>query len=214
VIVVERDLRLLAWINGWGAVSVSQIALWLAVDFSTAARRVRKLIEAGLLLRLAAGGLGVQPVALTARGCAIANDSLAPLPGIRIATWRHDSLMVDLEPRILRRFPDAVVHPDRRIRANRALSGATQSHVPDAELERGAGRRPLAFELELSMKAPRRVQAIIDGYAADRTYEAVFYLTTDERVARHVRRFTGGLEDIVKVQLLRPSRASNGENES
>jgi DNA-binding Lrp family transcriptional regulator len=213
VIIVERDLRLLAWINGWGAVSVLQIALWLAVDFSTAARRVRKLVAAGLLLRLGAGGLGVQPVALTARGCAIANDSLAPLAGIRIATWRHDSLMVDLEPRILRRFPDAVVHPDRRIRANRALSGAPQGHVPDAELER-AGRRPLAFELELSMKAPRRVQAIIDGYASDNTYEAVFYLTTDERVARHVRRFTRGLEDVIKVQVLRPPRATNEESGS
>jgi hypothetical protein len=215
VIIVERDLRLLVWINGWGAVSVLQIALWLAVDFSTAARRVRKLVEAGVLRRLVAEGLGLQPVALTERGCAIANDSLVPLAGIRMGTWRHDSMMVDLEPRILRRFPDAVVCPDRRIRANRALSGAPQHHVPDAEAQR-VGRRPIAFELELSMKAPRRVQAIVDAYATSQKYEVVYYLSTDERVVRHVARFAVGFERFIKISLIRipHPRPSDGGGEA
>jgi hypothetical protein len=210
MIITERDLRLLRWVNGWGAVTVAQVAVWLLVDFSTAARRVRKLIEGGFLRRLPVSGLTVQPVAMTKLGCEAANDPLRPLAGIRVATWPHDSKMVDLEARILQRFPDGVLHPDRRIRSNRKLEGSSFRHVPDAELER-AGSRPIAIELELSKKAPDRLQAIIDGYVTDRTYVAVFYLSDDEDVARYVSRFTEGLRDFVKVQLVRPHSQTHKE---
>jgi len=195
MIITERDLRLLKWINAWGAITMTQIASWLGVDFSTAARRIRKLVAAGLLCRLDASGLSVQPIALTQKGCAVASDPLRPLAGIRIATWQHDTMMVDLEPRILRRFSDSVVVPDRRIRLNRALEGTSRRHVPDAIVERSRGG-PVAFELELSPKNSVRLQAIIDAYAADREFEAVLYLVPDERMAKHVARFARGLDHI------------------
>jgi hypothetical protein len=87
------------------------------------------------------------------------------LAGIRIATWQHDTMMVDLEPRILRRFSDGVLVPERRIRLNRALDGTSRRHVPDAIIERSR-QRPLAFELELSPKTPVRLQGILDSDAA------------------------------------------------
>lgn len=200
MIITERDLRLLRWVNGWGAVTVVQIAIWLGVDFSTGARRVRKLIATGLLCRLPASGLQQRPIAVTKLGCQVSGDPLQPLGGFRLATWDHDSKMVNLEGRILRRFSDAILHPDRRIRSRRTLAGASRSHVPDAELER-ADRRPIAIELELSEKPPGILQAIIDAYAIDRSYSHVIYLVETERLAAYVRRFATNL-DFIRVVLI------------
>ena len=199
-VITDRDIRIFKWVNGWGAVTVELLAAWLGVDFSTAARRVRKLIEAGFLRRIEVLGLRERPIALTEEGQRAAKDELTPLSGVRLGTWNHDCQMCALEPQILRWFPNGVLHPDRRIRINRALRGSTTSHVPDAELHRAVGA-PIAFELELSPKAPDRIQAIIDGYVTS-DYAAVVYLIPDERMERYLRRFTDGLEHRVKVQPL------------
>jgi len=204
MIITDRDLRLLRWVNGWGAVTVAQIAVWMSADFSTAARRVRKLLEGKFLRRLPVNGLAVQPISMTRLGCEVASDPLWPLAGIRVATWPHDSAMVDLEARILGRYAGGILNPDRRIRSNRKLAGAPYSHVPDAEIER-VGRRPIAIELELSKKAPDRLQAIVDGYVTGGTYAGVFYLADNEDVARYVRRFTHGIENIIRVAVIRTS---------
>jgi hypothetical protein len=209
--ITNRDLRLFWWVNGWGAVTVELIAVWMGVDFSTAARRVRKLIAGGFLRRIEVVGLREQAVVVTEDGRRAANDPLAPLPGVRLSTWQHDCQMCAFEPRILRGGPDGVLHPERRIRSNRALAGAPSGHVPDAELERARGGA-IAFEWELSPKAPQKIQAILDGYATSQ-YAAVYYLVPDERMARYVRRFTGGLEDLIKVQLINTSPNSGQARE-
>lgn len=202
--ITDRDLRLFWWVNGWGAVTVELIAVWMGVDFSTAARRVRKLVEAGFLRRIEVVGLRQEPIALTEEGRRAASDPLRPLAGIRLSTWRHDSLMCTIEPWILERAPSGVLHPERRIRANRTEVGAPTGHVPDAELEMAAGRT-FAFELELSAKAAHRIQAIVDGYATSQ-YAAIYYLVPDQRMARYVRRFTDGL-DLIKVRPIPPVTA-------
>ena len=84
--VTDRDVVMIKWLNGHNGVTVSQIAHWLKTDYSTAARRVRKLEDAGLVRRLQDAVLGVQPIAATARGCAVAGDPLPALSGVRVAT--------------------------------------------------------------------------------------------------------------------------------
>lgn len=217
MILTKRDVRMLFWLNGWGAVTVEQIAAWMGgVLFSTAARRVRKLCDAGLLRRIEVVGLREQPIGLTEAGRRVARDPLEPLPGVRLATWHHDQTMCSMEARILRHYPASVVNPERRIRANRLIAGAPTMHLPDAEVQR-AGAPPIGFELELSPKGKARIQEIVDTYATSRRYASVVYLVPDQRMARYVRRFTdahGKLFDIrlinVPSALDRPGGAING----
>ncbi|QUS40605.1 MarR family transcriptional regulator [Tardiphaga alba] len=201
MIVTKRDIDVLPWVNGWGGVTVEQIAKRWGVDFSTAARRVRKLIEAGLLQRHYVNGLSIQPIGVTQEGCTIAGDTLRPLPGIRLATWRHDSMAVDLERRVFAMFGKGTLNPDRRIRENLRVQGIESSHIPDIEFVPVQGR-PIAIELELSMKAPARLQAIIDAYGTGKLYAEVCYLVPDVRMGRYVRRFIDRHEDKVRVVLI------------
>lgn len=199
--ITDRDLRLLWWVNSWGAVTVELITAWLGVDFSTAARRVRKLIATGVLRRIEIVGLREPAIAVTEEGRRIANDPLRPLQGIRLSTWQHDCMVCTLEPRLLKLFSNSVLHPDRRIRCNRALAGLPPGHVPDAELHRAAGGR-IAIEIELSPKAPALIRAIVDGYEDSQEYVQVFYVVPDEDMRSYVRRFADGVDDRVRVGLI------------
>lgn len=207
-----RDLEFFRWLNGWGAVTVELATLWFEAQFSTVARRIRKLVDAGFLERIEVAGLRGKLIVLTEEGRRAANDELAPLEGIRLSTWQHDASMCAFEPRIKRRFPDGVVHPERRIRSNRRLAGVQSGHVPDAEVERPAGR-PIAFELELSKKAPSRIQAIVDSYVTSQEYARVFYLVPNASMDKYVRRFTEGLDHLIKVVPIKVTPGNGGAYE-
>jgi hypothetical protein len=200
-VLTPRDLKFFWWLNGWGAVTVAMAAVWFEAQFSTVARRIRKLIEAGFLEQIEVAGLREKPIVLTEEGMRAARDELVPLAGIRLSTWQHDSLMCALEPRIKRRYPDGVVHPDRRIRCNRRLAGVQAGHVPDVELERPTGGA-IAFELELSRKAPGRIRAIVDSYASPQQYARVYYLVPDASMAKYVSSFTDDHKDLIKVRTI------------
>ncbi|OYU91951.1 MAG: hypothetical protein CFE29_03645 [Bradyrhizobiaceae bacterium PARB1] len=202
MIVTDRDLRLLLWLNGWGWATLEQIATWLGIDFSTAARRVRKLIEAGLIKRIKIDGLTLNPIAVTRAGCQLVGDDLPPLSGVRVGALHHDAMMVDLEQVILRQRPTGLIRPERRIRSLRGNIGEVGRHTPDAELHE-PGRLPIAFELELSRKTPKRIQGIIDQYATSQEYSAVFYVVTSESMSDYVLRFTEGMSDLIKVRMYR-----------
>ena len=79
----ERDQRLIKWVNSCGYVSVVQVAAFLGVDFSTAARRIRILREAGLLARECLPLSSVSLLVPTRLGVTVAEDDLAPIAGIR-----------------------------------------------------------------------------------------------------------------------------------
>ena len=186
--ITARDILLIFWINGFGAATLVQIAAWMRVDSSTAARRIRKLVDAGLLRQLAVPLLVSPPFAATRAGCALARDPLAPLSGIRVGTWRHDSFLVDIERDLESHF-HGWLEPERRFRANRRFAASRATHTPDAVIHRPGGGL-IAIELELSAKAPMRLQEIINGYAATNEYERVAYLTDDEKLAKYITRFT------------------------
>lgn len=196
--ITERDVALLLWINGFGFVTVSQIAKWMGgVDFSTAARRVRLLIEAGLLRRIKSQILSATPIILTPKGALVAGDGLPPLKGIRAGEFRHDVLLVDVARGLMAKFPGSAFEPVRRIRHS---SGASEGkHLPDGYLHHDGAR--FIVELELTVKSPRRLAAIMAEHTADLGAKEVWYVTDSAMVARAVSRASAGLDHVRVVRL-------------
>jgi hypothetical protein len=60
----------------------------------------------------------------------------------------------------------------------------------------------VAFELELTTKAPERRERILAGYAADPRIDAVIYLVDRATVGRAIERSAArvGISDLVRVQ--------------
>jgi hypothetical protein len=200
--VVERDVRLIRWLNGWGAATVQQIAAWMPAKFSTAARRVAILVEEGFLKRAEISFVRASPILPSMQGCRIANDDLAPLSRIRLSTYLHDRQIIDVSRSAQGRF-GGEIEPARRIRHR--LGGA--SHVPDAILHR-EGEAPVAIELELSAKTPARLKSIIDGYRANLDFKEVWYITDSAEVVRALKRATGGDQTLIKIVTFTPKRVS------
>jgi hypothetical protein len=79
-------------------------------------------------------------------------------------------------------------------------SGVERLHYPDLLLTTAAGRR-VAVELELTAKAPARLEKILAGYGADPRVEVVLYLArargVGDAVARAARRL--GIPERVRV---------------
>lgn len=185
--ITDRDQTLIRWVNGFGYVSVSQVADFMAVDFSTAARRIRLLCDGGVIERKAFPLSTMSVLIPTRDGSAVTGDDLAPIAGVRVATSRHDLMLVDcaraLEQRFKMRF-----EPERRLR-QRGFGNA--DHLPDGLLHR-QDAPPIAVELELSQKPPRRLEAILDTYAAHPEVAEAWYVVVDEGVEKFVRRFAEG----------------------
>jgi hypothetical protein len=183
--IVKRDLELLRKANGYGAVSIEGFAEIMHVKYSTGARRARALINADLLARLPVPLLGVAGLVVTKAGCIIANDPLRPPEAIRLGTWVHDQLLVKVGCALERRLA-ATFEPERRIRFR--LGDNANFHLPDGYVWRN-GKAPVAVELELTKKSPRRLAQIVGAHRADMSIAGVIYVVPDDTMVRYVRRF-------------------------
>lgn len=205
--VTDRDIALLLWINGFGFVTVLQVAKWMGVDFSTAARRVRLLREAGLIWQIKSQILNGHPIVLAPLGVAVAGDGLPPLKGIRAGEYRHDGLLVDVARGLTAKFPGSTFEPARRIR--HANGVAEMKHLPDGYLHHDGSR--FIVELELTVKSPRRLAAIMAEHTADIGAKEVWYVSSSAVVARAITRASAGLDHVKVVRLLPKAPTARSE---
>lgn len=197
----ERDMRLLGRLNAFGFMSVEQIADFWGVDFSTAARRVRKLIEAGLLERLELGVLSARPLVVTRAGCLHLGDTIPPMRGIRSSTYRHDALVVDLALALERRF-HAAFETERQLKSQ---PGPVAGHLPDGVLHLPDGRN-IGIELELTQKSQLRLAQIVAIHAGNLALDEVWYLIVDEAMRPALARAAADHPHIKIVKWTPPSR--------
>ena len=185
----ERDARLLHWINGHGFVTVEQAAHWMGTTYQTGAHRIRVLVDGGYLRRerILHGDPRIHRV--TEQGLLACEDTLVQLQSVNLGTYKHDLMLVDLAHSVVEATSGAFV-PERRLRHQLGMNGA-RGHVPDGLLHLD-GQKPIAVELELSIKAKDRVEAIVEDYAADRTLAAVWYFVTSQAVRRFLEKITTG----------------------
>lgn len=196
----ERDAEILRWVNGFGFASADQIRQFMGVANTAAYVRVKKLVDAGYLTRerILHGQARIHRV--TKQGVIATGDAVLPLTTINLGTFRHDFRLVDLALQLEAETGGQFV-PDRRIRHNEGLSGVgVLGHTADGYLHIGDGK-PIAIELELSVKSRTRIQSIIDGYGGNLSVDEVWYFTDQKEVAQAIAKAAQGYS-FIKVRQL------------
>ncbi len=196
----ERDARILQWVNGYGFASADQIKKFMGIGNTAAYVRLKKLVEGGYLARerILHGQARIHKV--TKKGVLASSDGVLPLGYVNLGTFRHDFMLVDLGL-MLERETGGTFIPDRRIRHNEGLSGVGQlGHIPDGYLHMGQDK-PIAVELELSVKSKARIQNIVHEYGGNLGVKEVWYFTDNKEVERAIQKTAHGFS-FIKVKNL------------
>ena len=210
--VTDRDRSVVAWIGVIGAVSAQDVMAKFGVGRTVGYRRLRALVDHGLLsrARLVYG----QPAlyVATREGLAWAGIPQVEPARVGVATTRHWALCAHLAV-ILERGKGSAVWGEPRLRAaeleaGRAIASALLGTLPDGRprLRRPdlvlfpADTAPVAVEVELSVKGARRLEAICRAWARCRLVSEVRYYAPPH-VARAVSRAVSAVHahDAIRV---------------
>jgi len=196
--ITPRDVWLLPWVNSYSFSTVGLIAQLWRVDPATAARRIRYLLEIGLLRRIDLKSSTVRPLVVTPKGCQVCGDDLSPPKSVQRAQINHDltfpNITMTLEAR-----NGGTIEPARRVAQRYARDPDRRNHhLPDAIFHRPDGTA-VALELELTAKSKRRLGQIFEQYAADLSIAEVWYLTDDLSLARMLYRESRDFRPLIRV---------------
>jgi hypothetical protein len=195
---VKRDRELVEWIGRLGAVEVRQVAERFGVGRSVAYGLVARLIEAGLLERLAL--LRGEPALIraTADGLAFAGLGLSVCQ-VRLGELRHWIVVADAVVWAERFYGQQSVLSERELRFAEQLEGTPIASCVVGELPDGRdvlhrpdlaitnSEWPIAIEVELTPKAPARLRAIVKAWRRARHVERVIYLCPPGPTQRAVK---------------------------
>jgi hypothetical protein len=199
-VVTDRDRSVVAWIGVVGAASAQDVMARFGVGRTVGYRRLRALVDHGLLTRsrLVYG----QPALYVATRDGLGWAGLSPLDPARVgvATTRHWAVCARLAV-MLERAERCEVWGEPRLRAaeletersvasaemGRMPDGRPRLHRPDLVLFPPDPALPVAVEVELSVKAARRLEGICRAWARCRLISEVRYFAP-AHVARAVSR--------------------------
>jgi hypothetical protein len=193
----DRDREITRWIAGLGAAGAEHVALRFGVGRSQTYHRLHGLVAGGLLRehRL----LHARPTLYAASAEGLRWTGLQRLGVQRVGAgaFEHAAEVARVAAELHRALDGVEILSERLIRALEAESGELLASVRLGELPGGrvALHRPdlalrlqsdvVAIEVELSAKAPRRLEAICRGWARARHLAHVYYLAPPN-VARAV----------------------------
>jgi hypothetical protein len=196
----EKDAEIVAWIGRVGAAGAENVMGRCGMGRSWAYARLRRLVSDGLLehRRLLYG----QPGLYVASAEGLRWQGLQRLGVYRVSPggFQHAQQVATAAVALHRLLPGWEQLSEREIRIEESdrgepiasarlgelPGGRPAVHRPDLALVSAAGR-VVAVEVELSVKAPRRLAAICRGWARARHIGAVYYIAPPA-VARAVER--------------------------
>jgi hypothetical protein len=186
----SRDQQITQWVGELGAAQAAQIARRFEMGRSWCYQRLHNLVRDGLLEehRL----LHQQPGLYTVTPDGLRWAGLGRLGTFRVSpgSFEHTSQVAHVAAELHHALPDTVIIGERVLRAieteNRTLIGSIPVgalpggrpalHRPDLVLQ--ASGKAWAVEVELAVKAPRRLEVICRGYARARHIHHTIYLVT------------------------------------
>ena len=190
----STQLAIVEWTARMGAVTAEALATREDRSVGSARASLLALKRVGLLTR--ARPLSDQPALFTVTRAGLRAAALPGIAPARVsaANARHAIVCAWVAAALERVYPDHRVMGERELRgggsarplANASLGtssdGAALAHRPDLALLpiTPAASLPVAVEVELTVKAPRRLLGICRGWARCRSVGGVLYLIAPE----------------------------------
>jgi hypothetical protein len=194
-----RDRELVGWIARMGAVGIGHVQERFGICRSVGYAGVARLVEAGLVERVAT--LPGDPTLLRSTRQGIAYAGLG-LPVARVGPGQVDHWLACADAALWseRRWgPDALIS-ERELRfaeqgASRPIASAVVDELPNGRLllhrpdlvVRDDGRT-IGIEVELTPKAPRRLERIVRSWRRARHVDQILYLCPPGPTQRAVER--------------------------
>jgi hypothetical protein len=184
----DATAAILDWLATTGAASTVELEIVAAISRRALAARLRALESAGLVRSEAL--LRAEPPlhTLTRSGLRAAGRPELDCVAISAASFAHHLALARAAvalraagervggERELRAFERLEGRPLASAAVGLARGGETAWHRPDLVCWRPG--RPIAIEVELTVKAPERLRAIVRGWARSRILEGVVYYAT------------------------------------
>jgi len=190
----DARLEMVRWTARIGVVTAPSLARYEGTTVASAHGRLLAAERAGLLTgcRVLAG----LPALFTVTRAGLRAAAVSGIAPARVsaAGARHAIACADAAAALAGAFPDHVVSGERELRRDERAYGAALAsarvahagsgarlHRPDLVLWPSAGGAlPVAVEVELTVKAPRRLLEICGAWARCRCVSGVVYLLTPE----------------------------------
>jgi hypothetical protein len=200
-VVTDRDREVVGWIGRLGAASAPDVMAAFGLGRSAVYRRLGLLVGWELLrpVRL----LHARPALLVAtrEGLRFAGLGHLDVCHVGVASANHWARCAQVAVALMRSEPAYRVRSERELRATElarggAVASAELSRLPDGRprlrrpdlvLSPRHTGTPVPIEVELTIKAPRRLEAICRAWARCRLVDGVRYYAP-AHVARAVRR--------------------------
>jgi hypothetical protein len=207
------------WASGLGAITAESLARRNGTSLASARGVLARAVREGLMGRSRV--LADQPTLyhVTRSGLRHVGGPALAVCRVRASNARHLIACADVAATLERRHPDHRVQGERALRweeraERRPLASPTLGmagaeiaalHRPDLVLwpSRPADGRPVAIEVELTIKSPRRLAQICRAWARCRLVAGVLYLAPPDvarALARAVAQAQGG-DQIVVLEL-------------
>lgn len=213
----NRDQELVRYVGRHGLVALEHVMVATGVGRTAAYRRVAACIEGGLLERLAI--LREEPSLLRATRAGLRYSGLAlPVAKVSPGEVEHVLRCASIARRVERHFGAEAVLSERELalaeklegdriasaEVSRPGSGRLATHRPDLAVLRDQGT--IAIEVELTPKAPRRLEAILRGWSCAHWVSEVHYFCAPGATYRAVERAiekTGAVDKVLLAEVPR-----------
>jgi hypothetical protein len=210
-----RDRDLLMYVATQGVVAIDHVMAALGVARTAAYRRVAHCAEAGLIERLELLRTEPSLLRVTRKGLRYIGLDRLPVAEVTAATaphWlrcasvgRHLNDTESLEHEVwserdIRLAESLGEGPIASAKLGERRFGGPHSHRPDLAIL--APAETIAVEVELSLKAPRRLQAILRGWRRTEWVQEVRYYCAPGLVTRGVERAVAKTHTAEKVRIL------------
>jgi DNA-binding Lrp family transcriptional regulator len=209
-------LALVSWAARLGAITADALAERADVSFASARARLAAAERAGLLTRRSAVTDSPALYTATRLGLRITGSSSLGICRVSASNAAHLAACASVAAALESRYPDHRVIGERELRREERELGAPLAsarlyaagargglwHRPDLVLWPAAGA-PTAVEVELTVKAPRRLQEVCRAWARARCVAGVIYLAApgvEPALARAIARAEAS-ERVVVVPL-------------
>jgi len=208
-----RDWEIVRWVGRLGAVTIDQLRLRFALGRTVSYRRVAACVEGGLLERV--NLLRGRPALIraTRRGLRVAGLPLgvAQAPPELVGHWiacgwvalalecefGADALRSEREIRVAERWSE---RPVASAKLGETPDGADRLHRADLAVVRDG--QAIAIEVELTPKAPRRLEGIVKAWRRARWVDSVRYYVPEGQTRGGVERAVARMRAADRIEVV------------